>query len=105
MVCSGLDVLTEDSLVGLLQFPTTCDYYFYAKIMFAFFMIVALSLFFADRKRIVKADFISCLGISGISTIFVSLIGTLLEIIQGDVFIEIVVACLVFIVIWLVKRD
>ncbi len=106
MVCAGISnsTLIDTGIPGILAFPTSCDYYFYAKIMGAFFIILTLSLYFRDRERIVKADVISCLGISAIATIFVSLIGTLLQIIQSDIFIEIFVIGMIFIVIWVFKK-
>ena len=104
MVCGGLENLVDNSITGLLAFPTSCDYYFYAKIMFAFWLIVAIVLFRADKDKYLKSDFISASGVSAIATIFVSLIGTLLKIIQADVFIEIFVIGMVLIVLWLLKR-
>jgi len=44
------------------------------------------------------------MGISAIATIFVSLIGTLIKIIQPDIFIEIFVIGMIFIVVWLLKK-
>ena len=106
MVCAGISnsTLIDTGIAGLLAFPTTCDYYFYAKIMGALFVILSLTLYFKDRERIVKADMISCLGISAIATIFISLIGTFLKIIQSDVFIEIFVIGIIFIVICVFKK-
>lgn len=104
MVCKGLEILTDNTILGILQFPTSCDYYFYFKIMAAFFIIIAMLLYNQDRDKFLKSDMISALGVSGIATIFVSLLGTLIKIIQQDVFIEILVICSMFIIFWLVKR-
>lgn len=106
MVCAGISnsTLIDNSIAGILAYPNTCDYYFYAKMMGAFFIVLTLSLYFKDRERIVKSDMISCLGVSSIATIFVSLIGTLLQIIPSDIFIEIFVLGMVFIVIWAFKK-
>lgn len=104
MVCAGLETLVNDSITGILAFPTSCDYQFYAKLMAAFFIVLAFILFNADRDKLVKADMVSSLGVSAIATIFLSLIGTFLEIIQPDVFIEIFVAGMIFVVVWLLKK-
>ena len=104
MTCAGLETLTDSTITGILAYPTTCDYHFYAKIMGAFFIIITLTLYFKDRERVVKADMISCLGVAAIATIFVSLIGTFLTIIQQDVFIEIFVLGMIFIMIWMLKK-
>ncbi len=104
MVCSGLEIITDNTIIGLLTFPLTCDYYFYAKIMAAFFVVVSLGFYYADKDRFIKADMISSMGVGAIATIFVSLMGTTLEIIQPDIFITIFVLCMIFIVIWLLKK-
>ncbi len=104
MVCAGLETLVDNSITGILAFPTSCDYYFYAKIMFAFWLIVAFALYRADKDRFIKSDFVSAMGVSAVVTIFVSLIGTTLKIIQPDIFISIFVIGMIFIVFWLLKK-
>lgn len=104
MVCGGLETLTDQSIKSILLFPTTCDYYFYAKIMGAFFIIIAFILYKAEQKKLVKADMISSLGVSALATIFISLIGTLVGFIQADIFIEILVVGIIFITLWIFKK-
>lgn len=107
MVCSGLEVLIAQNSTGLasiLAFPTSCDYYFYAKIMAAFWIVITFILYYADRDRFKEPDIISSAGVSALATIFVTFAGSLLGIIQRDIFIEILVAGLVFVAIWLLKR-
>jgi len=105
MVCQGLEILGENvNITGIITFPTTCDYYFYLKFMFAIFVIIALGLYFKDREKLVRADFISCMGVSGLATIFISLAGRLLGIIPTNIFIYILIFCMLFIVIWLFKK-
>ncbi len=104
MVCAGLETLTDNSITGILAFPTSCDYQFYAKIMLAFFVILSSILFYRDKAQGRKPDMISAFGVSAIATIFVALIGTFLKIIQPDIFVEIFVGGMVFIVIWLLKK-
>ena len=104
MVCAGLETLTDKSITGILAFPTSCDYQFYAKVMAAFFIILSSILFYRDKKEHRKADMISAMGVSAISTIFVALIGTFIKIIQPDIFIEIFVVGMIFIVLWILKK-
>lgn len=104
MVCKGLETLTDNSITGILAFPTSCDYQFYAKIMAAFFIILSMILYHRDKAQGRKSDMISSMGISAIATIFVALIGTFLKIIQPDIFIEIFVGGMIFIVIWFLKK-
>jgi len=49
MVCAGLETLTDNSITGILAFPTSCDYQFYAKIMLAFFIILSSILFYREK--------------------------------------------------------
>ncbi len=104
MVCAGLETLIDNSITGILAFPTSCDYQFYAKIMGAFFIVLASILYTRDKQKFLKADMISSLGVSAIVTIFIALLGTTIKIIERDIFIEIFVVGIVFIVIWLLKR-
>ena len=103
MVCKGLEELTDQSIQGFLTFPLTCDHYFYAKMMAAFFIIISSVLFLRERDRVAKPDYLSALGVSAIATIFISLIGTLIGIITTDVFIEIFVIGMIFIALWIFK--
>lgn len=103
MVCAGLENLTRTDILGILAYPNTCDYYFYAKILGAIFIILTLILSFKEWDRYTKPDLISCLGVSALATIFIALIGTLLTIIQPDVFILAFVLGAVFIIIWIIK--
>lgn len=103
MVCSGLETLASTDLVDILAYPTSCDYYFYAKFMAAFFIIVTFAMYNVERKKFVRADFISSMGVSAIATIFVSAIAMMLTIIQTDVFIEIFVIGMVIVSIWMFK--
>jgi len=104
MVCPGIETLTDQSITGIMSYPGICDQYFWAKIMAALFFILSLILFQNDRARETKADMISSMGVSAIAIIFISLIGTLVGFIQTDIFIQIFVAGMVFIVIWMLKK-
>lgn len=107
MVCDGLEVLITANTTGLadiLAFPTSCDYYFYVKIMVAFWIVVTFIIYYGERDRFKDPDLISAAGVSALATIFVSFAANLFGIIQTDVFIEILAGGLVFIVIWFLKR-
>ena len=104
MVCAGIETLIDTSITGILSYPTICDPNFYVKIMGAFFIILAFSLFMNDRRREVKADMISSMGVSAIATIFLSLIMTLIGMLQADKFIAILVVGMIFVVIWMFKK-
>ena len=103
VTCKGLETLTDNTITGILAFPTSCDYQFYAKIMGAIFVILEMILYNWDKDKLIKPDMISSMGVSAIATIFIALIGTLIKIIQPDIFIEIFVIGMIFIIIWLLK--
>lgn len=104
MVCAGLETLVDNSITGILAFPTSCDYQFYAKIMAALFIVLTMILYYRDKDKFVKSDMISAMGVSAIATIFVALLGTFIKIIQPDIFIEIFVIGMIFIAVWLLKK-
>lgn len=105
MVCKGIDTLTDNTIVGILQFPTSCWYNFYLAVMTAFFITLALILFNREKnEELRKADMISCLGVSAIVTIVISTIGTFPGIIQTDMLIKIFVGGLIFIALWMLKK-
>lgn len=104
MACPGLNEIIDTGIAGILSYPNSCDYYFWAKIMAALFIILSFILFFRDEDKIGKGDMISSLGVSGIAIGVLTVIGTSFSIIPTDVGIEIIVGCLIFAVIWMFKR-
>lgn len=104
-VCNGLETLADNSITGILAFPTSCVYNFYGLIMGAFFIILSSILYSRDKDKFIKSDMVSSMGVSAIATIFISLIGTFLKIIQQDVFIEILVIGMIFVSVWLLKKN
>jgi len=104
MVCRVLDPTIENSILGIFQYPTVCDYYFYLKFMSALFIIFTLILKSTDEEKFLKSDTISAMGISAMAVIFLSLVGLTWGIIQTDIFIEILVAGIIFVVLWLLKK-
>lgn len=101
--CVGVEGITNSGLSGLIAYPTTCDYYFYGKIMAALWIIIAYTLFRKDEEKVGKGDMLSAMGVSAIAVIFLSLILTTLGAIPSDEFIEIIVAGGIFIAIWILK--
>ena len=104
MVCLGIEAFPDKSITGLLSFPTTCFPQFYPIIMAAIFIILSFGLFMRDREREIKPDLISSMGVSAIAVIFLSLIGTLIGIMQPNSFIQIFVIGMVLIAIWMLKK-
>lgn len=105
MVCAGLETLPDSSITTILRYPTSCYYHFWGLVMFGFFIILTLTLYNNDMKRLPKADMISSMGVSALATIFVTALGTLVGIIESDIFIYITVIGVVFIIMWIFKKD
>ena len=103
MVCAGLNTSVNSNIVGFLSYPTSCDPFFYLKILVALWVVLTFILYNRDKDKLIKADFLSSMGVSSLAIIFIALIGTLVGFIQSDIFIYILVGGLVFIAIWLFK--
>lgn len=104
MTCVGIDQLNNTRIVDILSYPSSCDFQFWAKIMAGFFIILAFILYKSDEEKQNKGEMISCLGVSGLATIFVSLAGTLVGFIESIVFLEILIGCLIFVILWMFKK-
>lgn len=93
-----------------LVYPTSCDYYFYAKIFGGLFLIFALFIYFSEKKILAKPDVISSLGVSSLAIFVLALIGTMIEstggipMIQQDIFIYTFAFAIVFVAIWIFKE-
>lgn len=105
MVCSGIENLTNSTILGILQYPTTCFYNFYLLIMVAIFVVFTFSLYFAEKTFSARGDIVSSMGVSAILTIFLATIGSAVGIIQRDTLLTIIAVGMVFIVVWFLKRD
>ena len=104
MVCQGIETLSDTGIAGFMSYPTTCDFQFYAKIMAALWLILVFTIFGTEKRRFGKSDAISAMGVSSLAIIFISIIGTLLGIIQPQVLIEIIVFGIIFITLWLLRK-
>lgn len=106
MTCATFDPEVYIGISGFLAYPTSCVPQFYAYVMGALFIILTFILYNREKDdaRILKPDFLSSMGVSSIAIIFISLIGTLFNIIQSNIFIEIMVTGLIFIAIWVFKK-
>lgn len=108
MVCTIISGVK--GIADMLVYPTSCDYFFYAKILFGLFIILNLILYFKEQERFTKPDMLSCLGTSSIVIVFLAMIGTFIKnslnipMIQQDIFLYIIAFAVVFIGIWFFKR-
>lgn len=99
----GLESLNDTSVAGIMSFPLTGDYYFYAKILFGIWLIIGLGFFFEEKKRLGKGNMLSSLAVSSLAIIVLAVIGSLFDIITQEVFVSTIVLGLIFIFIWFVR--
>ncbi len=108
MVCESFAGV--GSIADILVWPTGCYYYFYLVVLGTIFLVISLSLYNTERERFIKADMISSLGVASIPTLFLAVIGTLIEnsdgipMIQQDILLYVLAFSIVFIVIWFFKK-
>lgn len=111
MVCEGLTVMGTDlGWADYFVFPTTCFYWFYAVLLFGIWGSLTFILFNTEREKYVKADLISCMGVSATAVMFLTLIGTLVKstsgipMIQSDILLYVFAFWIVFVGIWFFKE-
>lgn len=110
MVCQTLAQFGVSTWGDLLVYPTSCDYYFYAKLFAGLFLILVLSIYYGEKKILVKPDIISSLGVSSLAIFFLSVIGTLIKsssdipMIQQDIFTYVIAFTIIFLGLWFFKK-
>ncbi len=108
MVCSTFTGLA--TFGDFLVWPTACNYYFYLIVLGTIFITLTLILYNREKDEQIRADAISCLGVSAIATIVLALIGTLIKntagipMVQDDIFLYVFSMGIIFIGIWFFKR-
>ena len=99
----GLESLNDTSVAGIMSFPLSGDYYFYAKILFGIWLIIGLGFFFEEKKRLGKGNMLSSLAVSSLATIVLAVIGSLFDIVTQEVLVSTIVLGSIFIFIWFVR--
>ena len=103
MAFTGLEEVNSTSVEGILTYPLTGDFYFWAKIFFGLWIVLGFSTFFEERKRLGTANIFSSFAVSSIAVIIMAFIGSLFDIVTGEVFVSILVLGCLFIFVWYVK--
>lgn len=108
MVCAPLSSI--ESFADIVVYPTGCSYFFWLYILGAVFVIIAWTLFRAERDRKGEGDMISACGVSSIAITTVATIGTFIKnsagipMIQSDVLLYIVAVAVIMIAVWIFKK-
>lgn len=110
MTYNTLDNITSNGsssdIVNILTLPTKDFPIFYPMILFAIFIILTLSLFFNQKGREGKGEFMSCLAVSSFATSLISLAMSVLGLIGSTTTVFVFAISIVFIVIFLLtKKD
>lgn len=108
MVCDI--TFSIETFADLLVWPTQCDFYFYVKFFLALFIILTWTLYKKEKKLRQDAEFISCLGVSSLAVLVLSLIGTLIQnseglpMVSSPVLLYILAMTIPIVIIWIFKR-
>lgn len=105
MAVPQLQEINVTEISGLVSYPLTGDYYFWASILFAIFTILTLAPYFKEKFDVGKSNFFSHLAVSSIVTIVLSFLGTLFGMITNDIMITVLVLGSIFISLWYFQRD
>ena len=106
MAFTGIESASVSTLECLIAYPLTGYYYFYAWILFAIWSVIGFSLYFAERLRQGKANFLSSFAVSSVSTILIAVAGSLISnangctVITKDILLATIVLCSMVIAIW-----
>lgn len=101
----GLENLNDTNIdiAGILSFPLTGDFYFYAKILFAIWFILGSGFFFEEKKRLGKGNILSSIAVASLAVMVLAGIGSLFDIITQEILVSTLVLGAIFIFIWYVK--
>ncbi len=98
---ADLGNLSENATIGeLMALPNNAYPYFWAWIIGGIWLIMALSMYFSQKEKIGKTNFLSPLAISSFACIILSAIGTLVGIISLEIMIYVLVFGLLIIVVY-----
>ena len=106
-------IASVGSFADLMIYPTTCDYYFWLKILIALIIIVGWGLYWEEKKRKGEGDFLSSITISSLAFSIVGIFGTLVKgdtgtlagipLIQTDILIILFAITIPLIIIWIFR--
>ncbi len=99
-----IDNITNLTLEGVLQFPTTDTPLFWPFILFAIFLVLTFLTFFIEIRREGKGNFLSSLAVGGFVTTTIAFIFSLMNLVQRQVVIYVLVISVVFQAIYLLTR-
>ena len=103
MSYTGLEDLNNTNIETILTFPLTGDFWFWGKILFALFWIIGLTLYFEEKQRLGRANFLSAFAVSSLAVIVLSFIGSLIGIVTSEILTLVFVIGGILIFVWFVR--
>ena len=96
-----LSSLTNSSGIGgLMKLPNSSYPYYWAWILGGLWVIMVLTMYFKEKEKIGKGKILSSMAVACLAIIFLSVLGTALEIVSVDIMVKLLVLCFMIIAIW-----
>lgn len=104
------EIITNiESFSDFLVYPTTCDYFFWIKILLAIGVVLVFGIYQSEKLRGAKPEIISAMGVSSLAILVLGIIGTLIKnnadipMIQINVLLYLLAICIPLILLWIFK--
>ena len=104
MTWTTLEEYGNSSLKGIMQFPSQSFAWFWPLILSAIFLVVTFSSYFAEKEKTGKGNFLSSLAVAGFVNIALSLVLSILEVIDRTTLIISFIFSIIFIVIYMLTE-
>lgn len=100
-----LEQLNNTDIQGILSYPLTGDFYFWGEILLAIFLIITLSLFHEEKRRLGSSNLLSSASIGSIAVIVLAIFGSLFGIVTKTILATTIILGTLIIFIWFLKQD
>lgn len=93
--------LGENPDIGdFMALPNSTYPFFWAWIFGGLWLIITLTLYFKDKEKIGKSNMLSSMAVSSLMIIVLSMLGTIVGFVTNEIFVPILVFCLLIIGVW-----
>lgn len=95
---------SNHTIRDILSLPNSSYPYFWVWILGGIWMIITFGLYFREKERLGKANFLSAMSVSCFAVLVLSLIGTIVGFVSLEIMIYIIVFCFTIIAIWFFSK-
>ena len=88
-------------IVEVLKLPNSSYPFYWASMIVAIWIIVALTLYFKEKETSTKGNLVSSMAVSAFAMIVLSTLGTLIGFLTLETFLPLLIGGLVIIAIWI----